>query len=111
MKEDILLNKERNKERNIYKRFGLVICFNDISTLDGYLMPNPYYTYTYCICDLLVNSLKLTLFQNESELIYLHTVKWFQLLLFNLNNSINVIIFLYTLRMVSSIVNGFKYSK
>ena len=37
---------------------------------------------------LLDNCLKVTLFLNEPELICLHTVKWFQVLLFNANNSI-----------------------
>ena len=44
------------------------------------------------IYDLLMNSLLVILFLNELELIRLHMsiamVKWFQLLLFNSNNSI-----------------------
>ena len=49
-------------------------------------MLNP--VYTYIIYDLLVNSLWVTLFLNVLELIYLHTVKRFQVLLSNTNNPI-----------------------
>ena len=45
-------------------------------------MPNPVYTY-----DLLVNSLWITLFLNELELICLHTVNWFYALPFNIRLS------------------------
>ena len=41
-----------------------------------------------CVCDLQVNSLWLTLFLNKSELICLHIVEWFQVLLSDTNNFI-----------------------
>ena len=53
-----------------------------LSILVGYLMPNPVntyiHTYIYMICK--KNGLLVTCL-NEVELIYLHTVKWFQVLL------------------------------
>ena len=44
-----------------------------------------------------MNNLEITSFLNDSELIYLHTVKCFQVLLSNANNSIH------------TQLNGFKY--
>ena len=73
--------KEGRKEGKI----GLV-WFYGISTIVGYLMPNPFYTYKiYVICK---HILQIT-FLNEPELIFfLHVVKWFHLFLSNMNNSI-----------------------
>ena len=56
-------------------------------------MQNPVYTslslsLSLYIYDLKVNSLLVTLFLNELDFICLHTVKWFQELLLNTNNSI-----------------------
>ena len=65
----------------------LNICFVVLSTLVGYLKPDPVYTYIHIIYNLKANSLSVT-FLNESELICLHIVKWFQVLLSNTNNSI-----------------------
>ena len=53
------------------------------STFDGYLMPNP--TYTYIIWKW--NRMFVVLFQNDEELISLHRVKWYQVFLSNSNNS------------------------
>ena len=69
-------------------KFGLVV-FYGISTLLGYLMPNPVYTYILYIYDLKVNSLYVRLFLNEPELICLHTVDWFQVLLFIVCTQLN----------------------
>ena len=61
-------------------------CFMEYQPLLGYLMPNPVFVYVY---DLLVNSLLVPLFLNELlEIICLHAVKCFQVLLSNINNSI-----------------------
>ena len=65
--------------------FGLV-GFYDISTIIGYQIPNPLYTYIYIymICKhiLLIKSL------NEPKLILLLTVKFFPGFLSNTNNTI-----------------------
>ena len=77
---------------NCYQWFNVL--FN-LSCLFGFILwhINPckiFNTKPYLIiniCDLSVNSLWATLFLNEWELICLFTVKWFQLLLSNTNNS------------------------
>ena len=62
--------------------FGLV-GFYGISTIMGYLMPNPVYTYIrYVFCKHILR------FLNEPELIFFPTVNWFQVLLSITNNSI-----------------------
>ena len=53
-----------------------LVVFYGISTLVGYLMPNPVYTYISDMYDLEMNSLWVTIL-NEPELIYLPIVKWF----------------------------------
>ena len=70
--------------------FGLILC---ISTIVGYLMLNPIYTYISNIYDfILFNFMHINycwLFNaNEPELILFQTVKWFSLFLSNTNNSI-----------------------
>ena len=60
-----------------------LVDFYGISTFVGYLMPILF------IFGLEINSLLVSLFLNEVELICLRTVKWFQVLLFNVNNSIH----------------------
>ena len=62
--------------------------FYGISTLVDYLMPNTVYIYILGIYDLLANSLWLKLFSNKPELVCLLIVKWFQVLLYNTNYSI-----------------------
>ena len=56
------------------------------STFMGYLMPNIVYTYILCIWFVTEKFIKLYL--NEPELICLHTVKLFQVLLFKPYNYI-----------------------
>ena len=65
----------------------MLVGFYGISTIVGYLIPNPVYIYIYIRYIWFVNILLIT-FLNESVLIFLHTVKWFQVLLLNTNNSI-----------------------
>ena len=65
---------------------GWLVVFFSISTLVGYLMPNPLYTFV-------LNRIYKWIFWrqhflNKPELICLHTVKWFQVLLSNTYNSI-----------------------
>ena len=62
-------------------RVGLV-GFHGISTLEDYLIPNPVYTLIKLVNELFVGN---TL--NKPEFICLHTVKWFQVLISNNNNS------------------------
>ena len=66
--------------------------FYSISTLVGYLMPYPIFRYILNIYDLQANNLLVTLFLNEPEFICLNTVKWFQVLLFNTYNFIQLIL-------------------
>ena len=63
--------------------FGLVVFLGHINPC-GVLISNSGFTYTH---NLETNSLLVTPFLIEPELIYLHTVKWFQVLLSNTNNS------------------------
>ena len=60
--------------------------FYGISTLVGYLMPHPLFTYKLNIW--FVNEQFIGKIANKQELIYLHTIKWFQVLLSNTNNLI-----------------------
>ena len=46
--------------------------FYGISTIRGYLMPNPLYTY---ISNMICKHILLIMFLNEPKLILLHTVK------------------------------------
>ena len=56
--------------------------FYGISTIVGYVMPNPFYTYMkYMISKLIL----LITYLNKTELIILHTIKWFHLIS---NNSV-----------------------
>ena len=64
--------------------------FYGISTNIGHLMPNPVYTYIlniYLICKNIVD--------NEAELFFFHTVKLFQVLLYN-SHSLTSVIYLHT---------------
>ena len=72
----------------IYWFVGCLIVFYGTSTLVSYLLLNPFYTNILNVHDLLLNSLKVTLFLNKLVLICLNKVKWFQVLLFNTSNSI-----------------------
>ena len=73
------------------KRCGwLADLFYGMSTLVDYLMSNPVYTYIKYICKQIVFRLQ---FFNEQELVYLYTVKWFQVLLL----------------IVCTLLNGFRY--
>ena len=65
-----------------YGLFNGLVVFYSISTLMGNLMPNPVYIY-----DFLASHMLVTLSLNEPELICLHTVKWFQVLLSNTKKS------------------------
>ena len=65
--------------------------FYVISTIVGYLMWNPDYMYIFNIYDF--KHILLITFLNKSELIFLHTVKWFQVLLYICNNLASVIFF------------------
>ena len=71
--------------------FGLV-GFYGISTIVGYLMPNPLYTYVlniFVICKRIV----LIAILNELELFW-HTFQWFQLLLYNCHLFVNSLFYL-----------------
>ena len=62
-----------------------------ISIFVSFLMQNPVHTHVSNIYDLLTNSLSATIFKRESFIFthtHTHTVKWFQVLLFNVSNSI-----------------------
>ena len=77
-----------------------LVGFYDISTIVGYLMPSPLYTYIkYMIC----KQILLITFLEELELFFAHMVKWFQVFLCNTNNSINYESFVCTK------INGFMY--
>ena len=62
-----------------------MVWFYGISTIIGYLMPNPFYTY---ILNMISKHILWITSLNEPDLIFLHTVKWFHLFLSNMNNSI-----------------------
>ena len=64
-----------------------LVGFYDISTIEGYLVPNPVYTYIwiYMIC----KHILLITFLNELELFFTH--KKFQVLLYNNHNLTSVI--------------------
>ena len=62
------------------------IWFYNISTMVCYLMPNPLYTYIVNIYDLWTHFVS-KVFSNEPKLIFLHTVKSFQVLLCIANDS------------------------
>ena len=71
----------------IYIWFGWVgLGFYGISTIVGYLISNPFYT---DILDMISKHILSITFLNELELIFFHTVKWFQVFQSNTNNSIN----------------------
>ncbi len=63
-----------------------LVWFGHISTILGYLMLNPLYTYILNIYDLQTHFVDT--FFNEPELFFLHIVKWFQVLLSNTNSSV-----------------------
>ena len=71
-----------------------MVWFYSISTILGYLMPNPLYTYILNIYDCKYNLLKTLL--NDPNLILLYRVKWFQVLLCITNNSFKHQSFVYT---------------
>ena len=65
----------------------------------GYWMPNPLYKYLFIICDLYTHLVDNIL--NKSELIFfMHTVKWFHVLLYNCHNLTSVIC-LHSLLVIS----------
>ena len=74
-----------------YIWFGLV-GFSGISTIVGYSMPNPLNVYILSI-HMNCKHILLITFLNEPELIFLHTVKWFQVLLCSSNNLTSIICF------------------
>ena len=78
-----------------------LIGFYGISTIIGYLMSNPVFTYTPNTYDL--KSHFVDTFLNESELILLYIVQWFQVFLSNMNISI------YCKSFICAQLNGFKY--
>ena len=60
--------------------------FYGLLIIVGHLMPNPVYTY---ILNMIGKHIRLVTFLKEPKLIFfLHTVKWFQVFLSNMNNSI-----------------------
>ena len=69
-----------------YLGFGLVWYYG-ISTIVGYQMQNPLYTYILDIKDF-KSFFFVDKFLTEPKLILLYTVKWFQVFLLNTNNSI-----------------------
>ena len=80
---DVLSHKE------VFVWFGLV-GFYGISTIVGYLMPNPLYTYVlsiYMIC----KHFEDNIFKWARVHFLLHTVKWFQVFLYNSHNLTAVI--------------------
>ena len=60
------------------------LVFNGISILVGYLMAN-LVIYIWLESEKFVGNF---IFQQSCQTSFLHTVKWFQILLFNTNNSI-----------------------
>ena len=71
-----------------YIWFGLV-WFYGISTLIDYLIPNPVYIYIYIYPDIwFVNEYFVGNILNKTDLICLHTVKWFQVLVCYTINSV-----------------------
>ena len=77
--------KQKKKRPRIKDVGWCLIRFYGISTIVGYSMPNPIYTYQiYMIC----KQILLIAFLNELKLIFLHTGKWFQVVLSNTKNSI-----------------------
>ena len=71
-----------------YIWFGLV-GFYGISTIVGYLMPNPLYTYISNIYDLQTYFVDNILIRSLSS--FLHIVQWFQVLQYNSHNLTSVI--------------------
>ena len=56
-----------------------LVWFYGISTIVGYLMPNPFYTYIkYMISK---HILKITFLNKPEPVFLLHTIKWFHLIL------------------------------
>ena len=76
VKQIIVLKKKASSLVGLLVVWSVV--FYDTSNLIGYLISNPVHTCEINIYHLLLNTLKVILFLNESELICLHTVKWFQ---------------------------------
>ena len=76
----LMPNPSKTYILNIYDLVG----FYGISTIVGYLMPNPFYT---CILNIWFQIHFIDL--SDPELIFFHIVKWFHLLLSNMNNSIH----------------------
>ena len=64
-----------------------LVVFCGISTLDGYLMPNPVYTYISNTYDLSMNGFVGNNFY-MSQSLFVCMVKWFQVLLSKTNSSI-----------------------
>ena len=75
-----------NKYIYIWSKYTLVVWFGGVLWhILCYLIPNPVYTYILNIYMICKHILSITLL-NESELFFLHTVKWFQELLYNSHN-------------------------
>ena len=70
-----------------------LVYFYGISTIEGYLIPNTFYTYTLNMFS--KHILKITSF-NKPELIFWHIVKWLYLFQSNTNNSIYYELFVCT---------------
>ena len=86
-----------------YIWFGLGGFFG-ISTIVGYLMPNPLYTCILNIYDLVYKPHFVDTSLNEPEIILLYSVKWFQIFLSNSNISIYYINHLFAhIEVVTSI--------
>ena len=71
-----------------YPMFGL-IWFYGISIIVDYLMLNP--LYIYILNYIRFGDILLMTFLNEPKLIFLHTIKWFQVLLNKCHNLTSVI--------------------
>ena len=66
----------------------VLVRFYGISTIEGYLMPNPLYTYILDIYDLSTHFIDNIL--KWAWGLFLHTVKWFQVFLYNSHNLTSV---------------------
>ena len=74
-------------ESNSNEQFVCLFKFYGISTLEGYLMPNPVYTFISNIYNLLTHFAD-NIFQQAWVHSFLHTLNWFQGFLSNTKNSI-----------------------
>ena len=93
-----LLSEGNLPSTNCKKIFRWLVVFYGISTLIGYLMPNPVYTHISNI-----SHRWIACRQHYFQMGCLNTVEWFQVLLPNTNHSINHYLFVCTQ------LNGSKY--